>query len=150
MSWNMHRWELVQKRKVLELGAGTGVAGIAAGLLGASDVLLTDLEYTLANLRRNADENFVQMVPEAPMTSPSSVTSSKDQRTTPLEYRVAALDWADSSTYPVNCSDSETNTRPFDVILGADIVWLEHLVPLLVNTLVACMSDHTVLLLSHQ
>jgi predicted nicotinamide N-methyase len=138
--------ELVIKNNVLELGAGTGVAGIAAGLLGARSVLLTDLEYTLDNLRRNADDNFAQMAPLAPMTSPSSVTSSKDQQPVNFAYRVAALDWADSSTYP-NVSGVR---QPFDVILGADIVWLEHLVPLLVSTLVACMGENTLLLLSHQ
>lgn len=32
---------LVQRRSVLELGAGTGMAGIAASLLGSSRTLLT-------------------------------------------------------------------------------------------------------------
>jgi predicted nicotinamide N-methyase len=141
--------DLTNRKHVLELGAGTGLAGIAAGLLGARSVLLTDLDYTLDNLRRNADINFAQMAPVAPMTSPSSVTSSKDERACSLEYRVSALDWADSSTYPPpqSCCCGEDS---FDVILGADIVWLEHLVPLLVRTLVACMGENTLLLLSHQ
>ena len=34
---------LVFQKSVLELGAGTGVAGLAAGLLGARSVVLTDL-----------------------------------------------------------------------------------------------------------
>jgi predicted nicotinamide N-methyase len=46
------RRALVQGREVLEIGAGTGVVGIAAAKLGAARVVLTDNEpAVLANLR---------------------------------------------------------------------------------------------------
>ena len=43
--------KLVRGLRVLELGSGRGVAGLAAWLLGA-ETLLTDLEYTLEALRK--------------------------------------------------------------------------------------------------
>eukprot|EP00397_Hematodinium_sp_SG-2012_P050551 GEMP01058804.1.p1 GENE.GEMP01058804.1~~GEMP01058804.1.p1 ORF type:complete len:259 (+),score=60.07 GEMP01058804.1:91-867(+) len=42
---------------VLELGAGCGLTGMAARLLGASRVILTDLEYCLDNMKRNCAVN---------------------------------------------------------------------------------------------
>ena len=45
---------LVRGRRVLELGSGRGVAGLAAWLLGA-ETLLTDLSYALEALRRAAE-----------------------------------------------------------------------------------------------
>lgn len=41
-------------------------------------------------------------------------------------------------------------TSEWDVIIGADVVWLEELVPHLVNVLVHLIGPNTVLLLSHQ
>ncbi len=42
---------------VVELGSGTGVVGIVAGLLGAREVVLTDLPYALDNARENVRLN---------------------------------------------------------------------------------------------
>jgi predicted nicotinamide N-methyase len=36
----------VRGRQVIELGSGTGVAGIAVATLGCSEMILTDLEVT--------------------------------------------------------------------------------------------------------
>jgi hypothetical protein len=44
-------------KRVLELGCGTGVVGLAAAALGATAVHLTDLEYVLENTRANARTN---------------------------------------------------------------------------------------------
>lgn len=42
---------------VVELGCGTGVGGITAGILGARKVILTDLPYTLPNAMDNVQLN---------------------------------------------------------------------------------------------
>jgi hypothetical protein len=43
--------------KVLELGAGTGLVGIAAGAVWGTDVFLTDLQAIVDNLLFNVDKN---------------------------------------------------------------------------------------------
>eukprot|EP00033_Pygsuia_biforma_P003036 GCRY01003338.1.p1 GENE.GCRY01003338.1~~GCRY01003338.1.p1 ORF type:complete len:169 (+),score=33.63 GCRY01003338.1:147-653(+) len=48
-----------QNKTVLELGAGTGVAGLAAACLGAR-VILTDLPYTIDIMRHNIEKNHLQ------------------------------------------------------------------------------------------
>ena len=52
---------LVEGKRVLELGSGTGLAGLAAGAAGASSLLLTDLPPVLPLLRSNVSRNsFIQ------------------------------------------------------------------------------------------
>ncbi|CAK9108411.1 Protein N-lysine methyltransferase METTL21A (HSPA lysine methyltransferase) (HSPA-KMT) (Hepatocellular carcinoma-associated antigen 557b) (Methyltransferase-like protein 21A), partial [Durusdinium trenchii] len=49
---------LVRGRQVLELGAGRGLAGLAAWGLGAELVILTDLAYTLEAMERARQLTF--------------------------------------------------------------------------------------------
>ena len=42
---------------VVELGSGTGIVGITASVLGAREVVLTDLPYALTNARENIQLN---------------------------------------------------------------------------------------------
>jgi hypothetical protein len=48
---------LLPNTKVLELGAGTGLVGIAAGAVWSTDVLLTDLQDIADNLFYNIEKN---------------------------------------------------------------------------------------------
>ena len=92
--------------QVLELGAGTGLAGSAAASLGAAHVLLTDLAYTLGNLRAT--------VARLPLASPLRAPD------------VALLDWNDPTSLP-------PPTPAWDVVLAADCIWLDHLVPVMIT-----------------
>ena len=51
------RRELVAGKRIVELGSGTGIAGLACAALGASAVVLTDLTENLLLLRRNVTRN---------------------------------------------------------------------------------------------
>ena len=51
------RRELVAGKRIVELGSGTGIAGLACAALGASAVVLTDLPENLPLLRRNVTRN---------------------------------------------------------------------------------------------
>lgn len=115
---------LISNKTVLELGAGTGLAGIAAAMLQASQVVLTDLEYSLKNLEINVQKNQ------------ESIMSSS-------VVEIKVLDWTDPTTYP-------SSNVHWDVVIGADIVWLDHLIPPLVSTLDYCCSKDTIFYLAYQ
>eukprot|EP00933_Yihiella_yeosuensis_P001485 TRINITY_DN10244_c0_g1_i1.p1 TRINITY_DN10244_c0_g1~~TRINITY_DN10244_c0_g1_i1.p1 ORF type:complete len:431 (+),score=65.55 TRINITY_DN10244_c0_g1_i1:33-1295(+) len=53
----MHRETLLQGRRCLELGSGTGMLGMCAALLGAREVCLTDLDNVCPLLSLNLDLN---------------------------------------------------------------------------------------------
>jgi predicted nicotinamide N-methyase len=132
---------IIMNKKVLELGAGTGIAGMAAALLGAKFTLLTDLDYVLPNLVSNVIGSMPSFV---------DIIDTSDRMETKLimdndhnYIAVQKCDWKDKLSYPQELG-------PWDVILGADIVWLESLVPALVNTLVQCAHDNTTIIISHQ
>ena len=87
------RRELVDGRRIVELGSGTGIAGLACAALGASHVVLTDLPENLPLLRRNATRNgWVQSL-------------------CGCEVSVDALDWNDGAL------------PACDVLLGADVCY---------------------------
>ncbi|XP_044533735.1 EEF1A lysine methyltransferase 3 [Gracilinanus agilis] len=90
-------------KKVIELGAGTGIVGILAALQGG-DVTITDLPLALEQIQGNVQANV------------------------PVGGRaqVRALAWGlDQGVFPGD----------YDLVLGADIVYLEPTFPLLLGTL---------------
>ena len=62
----------VRGRKVLELGAGTGIAGISAALLGA-DVTLTDTASCMPLLTQNVDTHSRAISETGKLTAAFSV-----------------------------------------------------------------------------
>lgn len=108
---------------ILEVGSGTGIVGIVAGLLGAKKVILTDLPYALDNLNVNIHNN-----------RPENVDS--------FEVYAKKLDWFDPHSYPAD--------EQWDIIVGADVVWVEDLIIPLVNTLTTLAHAHSSVLIAHQ
>ncbi|KAM4024313.1 protein N-lysine methyltransferase METTL21A isoform 1-T4 [Anomaloglossus baeobatrachus] len=107
----------LQGRSVIELGAGTGLVGIVAALLGA-DVTVTDRDLAIEFLKSNVHDNLPK----------------------PLEHKmsVKALNWGTGLEH----------FSHFDVILGADIIYLEETFQDLLKTIIHLSSPHTVILLS--
>ncbi|KAF0696793.1 Aste57867_12455 [Aphanomyces stellatus] len=112
----------VRGKRVLELGAGTGLVGLAAALCGAADVTITDLGYTLPNIDANIAANAAAIAPG-------------------VVVRTLELDWF-----------KESVGLDVDVLVGSDIVWVEPLIPPLVRTIAAFLHDdrRRTMLLSHQ
>lgn len=109
----------LKKKRVIELGAGTGLVGIVAALLGAH-VTITDreaaLDFLTANVKANLPPHFQE-----------SVVVSK-------------LSWGEGlALYPAG---------GFDLVLGADIVYLEDTFVSLLQTLEHLCSDTTTVLLA--
>jgi predicted nicotinamide N-methyase len=147
----------IRGKRVLELGAGTGLVGIAAHVaFGAREVILTDLEYSLDNLRDNLNANACRVV-KSTDAAPDATTSTQ-----PCTIDARVLDWFDLETCeevlqrsrlgPLTAAaTTETTTgntpntrqdRPKahnswipEVVLAADVVWVESLVRPLVQTL---------------
>ncbi|CAN9498124.1 unnamed protein product [Ophioblennius macclurei] len=106
-------------KKMIELGAGAGLVGIVAAILGAQ-VTVTDRLPALDLLTTNVKFNL-------PADSLGSAS-------------VSELNWGQNlERYPPG---------GFDLILGADIVYLQDTFQLLLQTLNYLSSDSTVILLA--
>lgn len=98
-----------KRTQVLELGAGTGLVGLAMAGLGA-DVVLTDLPSICPNLARNTQEN-------------SEIVESLGG-----SVRTAVLDWINPTSceaYAGQPATSESHPIPtqFPIILAADSLY---------------------------
>lgn len=103
------RPELVQGKRVLELGCGLGIAGLAAALAGAHSVLLTDREpLALECALRSAAASGLAC---------ASLPSSFEVAVTQHDQQVAAavLDWD-------KLVDS-TGFKGVDVVLASDVMY---------------------------
>ena len=108
------REEHVRGLRVLELGAGLGLCGLAAWVSGAAYVLMTDLPENVPRLQ--------------------TVLALNEE---PDAVEVAPLDW----TQPIPAHIAE---RRWDIIVAADIIYWPHLFePLLstVSILLQCGRD---------
>ncbi|WVW81088.1 hypothetical protein I302_103079 [Kwoniella bestiolae CBS 10118] len=100
----------LQNKKILELGSGTGLVGIVAGILEPScEVWVTDQSILLDLMKVNAELNL---------------PSTQHKR----NVHVAELNWGEDlpKSIPV---------KELDIILAADCVYFEPAFPLLVQTL---------------
>ncbi|CAF98229.1 unnamed protein product, partial [Tetraodon nigroviridis] len=109
----------VKEKEVIELGAGTGLVGIVAALMGAR-ATITDRKPALELLSANVRANL-------PADSPGSAA-------------VSELSWGEGlERYPAG---------GFDLVLGADIIYLEDTFVPLLRTLEHLCSGSTLLLLA--
>jgi protein-lysine N-methyltransferase EEF2KMT len=113
---------LIEKKNILELGAGTGLLSIlCAGPLKAHQVIATDGDAEVVeNIESNAALN--------------SALLDKGAKTKNLEAKV--LDWSDTSALP-QILQHEGNELSLDVVLGADITYAVEALEPLVNMLSA-------------
>lgn len=118
--------ELVQGKRVLELGCGTGLAGIVAAALGASAVL-TDTAEIAAHAQTNIDCNT------------TVITSGHGSA------QCAVLKWD-------ALQDSSVLLEQYEVIMGADLVYADKDITPLADTLQVLRqhSPHVKLFLAHK
>jgi predicted nicotinamide N-methyase len=109
--------------RVVELGSGVGLVGISCGALGAN-VFLTDLPYCIPTLEKNIQRTIAQ----TEWGEAQAKDGLADAQTIPGSMAAAPLDWTDFANNTVL-------TTKIDWVVGADIVWLEPLIPPLVRLL---------------
>lgn len=100
--------------RILELGSGTGIVGIAAAVTLGAEVTVTDLPHVIPNLQFNVDAN-------------ADVLASRGGT-----VNVAALRWGEDA-------DVEGVGREFDLVLASDVVYYDHLYEPLLKTLRSLM-----------
>ncbi|XP_051117173.1 uncharacterized protein LOC127241933 [Andrographis paniculata] len=98
--------------RLLELGSGTGLVGIAAAALLGADVTVTDLAHVLPNLQFNINANAASLALRGGVV------------------KAAHLPWGDLQRMEDLDLDLE-----YDVILGSDVVYHDHLYDPLIQTL---------------
>ncbi|OMO67115.1 Nicotinamide N-methyltransferase-like protein [Corchorus capsularis] len=117
-------------KRVIELGAGCGVAGFGMALLGC-DVVSTDQIEVVPLLRRNVEWNT------------SSITQINSNSDSFGSIQVAELDWG-------NEDHIKAVAPPFDYIIGTDVVYAEHLLEPLLQTILALSGPKTTIILGHE
>ncbi|XP_047180602.1 protein N-lysine methyltransferase METTL21A [Vigna umbellata] len=115
-------------KRVIELGAGCGVSGFGMALLGC-DVIVTDQKEVLPLLERNVERNISRVMQK----NPESFGSVK----------VAELQWGDESHI-------KAVGPPFDYIIGTDVVYVEHLLEPLLQTILALSGPRTTIMLGYE
>ena len=88
---------LLARARVLELGSGTGLCGLAAARLGARHVVLTDLEGLLPALLANVERNTAHL-----------------RGLGPLDVQARAFEWG---------SDLASLGGPFDLVVASDVLY---------------------------
>ena len=132
------------RRGVLELGAGTGLAGIAAALLiapppPAPRVLLTDKEGELAALRRTVALNR----PQLQQLRPACACEVRALSWGDDAAVAAAVDWLGKAGEGEGGGDEAEEDTGGLLVLGADVVYRDDLVAPLVATLSALLPRPT-------
>ncbi|TYI37056.1 hypothetical protein ES332_A03G185000v1 [Gossypium tomentosum] len=111
-----------RRRRAIELGTGCGAAGMTFHLLGLQDIILTDISPVMPALKHNLKRN-------KPVLGKNIKTS--------------ILYW--------NNKDQIRGVKPpFDVVIAADVVYIEESVGHLVGAMEALVSDDGVILLGYQ
>lgn len=104
---------LLQGKRVLEIGAGTGLVGLVCSILGAH-VTMTDLPVALPLLHKNVESVSAQLASLGrEMTGPT----------------IRPLDW----TVPI--SEQGIHVGDFDLVIGADVIYNPELFPHLARTI---------------
>ncbi|XVF17892.1 hypothetical protein REPUB_Repub10bG0164000 [Reevesia pubescens] len=113
-----------RKLKILELGSGTGLVGIAAAITLGANVTVTDLPHVIPNLQFNVDANAVMVAEKGG------------------NVNVAPLRWGEDD-------DVKVIGREFDLVLASDVVYHDHLFEPLIKTLRFWLNGKKVFIMAH-
>mmetsp|Transcript_35900 Transcript_35900/g.43352 ORF Transcript_35900/g.43352 Transcript_35900/m.43352 type:complete len:278 (+) Transcript_35900:144-977(+) len=135
-------------KRVLELGAGTGLAGMLCAMFGASEVVLTDREEILDITFDNIRDNMSYALDEASSNAGSHSNAGSDGALKSAQPRITGVN-GKIVIQPLlwGQGEEEKLQQPFDVVLAADLLYNSESHEALVKTLTAlCRPETTVIL----
>ena len=135
--------------KVLELGAGAGLLGLAVAARGAKATVLTDHPNAMPLLERNVRRNSALFETRAELVgkkrkkrgdaNADTETTTTTTSTSKSKPKCMPLDWTNDAHV-----DAVAAEGPFDIILATDVVFNESLVTPLLAAIRACGGPRTV------
>ena len=113
----------VKGERVLEVGAGTGLAGIIAAYAGAKEVVISDYPATevLANIQNNVTRNVDQ---RRKATAQKIQTEEVTSQQPPLDINAVSVEGHEWGV--LDDSFSIAKKASFTRILVADCLWMPH------------------------
>ncbi|CAO3574807.1 unnamed protein product [Mortierella alpina] len=155
---------------ILELGAGTGIVGLAAARILSSksakaNIVLTDKESCMPLLRRNIEKNpsngidvAAQMLDWEILSGIKAIPSTTDAALDLPSTAATSTTTAESepevllSTGPSSTTASDLLDREWDLIILSDCIWVPALYPSLISTLIQLVqpSHKTQLLIAFE
>jgi predicted nicotinamide N-methyase len=130
--------------RVLELGSGTGIVGLAAAALLSQgvrsfEVHLTDVEPTLALTRSNVRREGARL--------DLGPLAGTDDTAVRGHVRAQRLDWSAALLH--GCRTEADCAPPYDVVLCSDCLYDASLTPAFVATLLAATSERSVVYVAY-
>ncbi|CAA7393694.1 unnamed protein product [Spirodela intermedia] len=117
---------------ILELGAGTGLVGIAAAAVLGARVTITDMSHVLPNLLFNAQANACAVAARGGVVE------------------VRQLEWGRHEEDAAGLGGaSEKDAPAFDLVMASDVVYHDHLFDPLLQTLQFFVTGEVVFVLAH-
>ncbi|KAF9969614.1 hypothetical protein BGZ73_007977 [Actinomortierella ambigua] len=148
-----------KSKRVLELGAGQGIVSMSAIALGAASVTITDLESALPTI---ADSLRLNQFPADSVVIHSNHDHNEERNNTVHTHvHLMGLDWMQHTrdlakisarllqdpatqhchaTAEVSATQVAPSSFPLDYILASDVVWVDYLIPSLVETMATLLG----------
>ena len=146
-----------------ELGCGCALAGLTAFVLGC-DMILTDMEPVLPVVEMNIEKNKDAVRRALAMAMCDSSTSDAEHLTSSLRVacapRAAVLDWNniesasalldETGVIEGSACERQRKRAPFDIILGADLMYDKRLAHPLAQTIAKLADPTSIILIAHE
>eukprot|EP01117_Protostelium_nocturnum_P003365 TRINITY_DN14355_c0_g1_i1.p1 TRINITY_DN14355_c0_g1~~TRINITY_DN14355_c0_g1_i1.p1 ORF type:complete len:215 (-),score=60.45 TRINITY_DN14355_c0_g1_i1:25-669(-) len=127
-----------REKRCLEIGSGCGLSGLVMGFL-CKEMILTDLGEVMPVLHRNVESNVEKWKEFLNLYGKGDEEKEGAKKSAEWNVKSIELFWG---------NDCSHLNPPFDVIIGADVVYEIQAFDLLITSLVELSSPETLLLFS--